>query len=206
MTETLIIFSRYPEPGKTKTRMIPALGAEGAAELQRQMTEHMLTIAKKYKSFRNVSIEVHFAGGNGELMLEWLGNKTEYIPQVSGDLGHKMHLAFDRSFKLGNQRVVTIGIDCPDINQEILENAFNSLQKQDLVLGPAKDGGYYLIGLNQTLPQLFQNIDWGTEKVLNQTKYIAQQLNLSIHFLPTLSDVDLPQDLTIWQKYSNPIN
>ena len=203
MTETLIIFSRYPEPGKTKTRLIPALGAEGAAELQRKMTEHILKTAQEYKSRQDVTIEVHFAGGNGELMFEWLGNGIKYVSQVSGDLGHKMHLAFDRSFKLGSQRVVTIGIDCPDISQEILENAFNSLQKQDLVLGPAKDGGYYLIGLNQTLPQLFQNINWGTEKVLNQTEYIAQQLNLSIHYLPALSDVDRPQDLTIWQKYND---
>ena len=201
MTETLIIFSRYPEPGKTKTRLIPALGAGGAAELQRQMTEHILNTARKYKSFRDLTIEIYFAGGNEQLMSEWLGKELKYVPQVSGDLGHKMRSAFDRSFKLGNQRVIVIGIDCPDINQAILENAFNSLQEQDLVIGPAEDGGYYLIGLNQSIPQLFHNINWGTEKVLKQTKYIAQKLNLSIYDLPTLSDVDRPQDIAIWQKY-----
>ena len=202
MSETLIIFSRYPEPGKTKTRMIPALGAEGASELQRQMTEHCLNTAKKLLSSRNITIEVHFSGGNKELMAEWLGQDLEYVPQITGVLGDKMCSAFDRSFGLGTQRVVTIGIDCPDINQEILENAFDSLQNQDLVIGPARDGGYYLIGLNQTIPQLFRNINWGTEKVFKQTQNIAQQLNLSIDYLPTLSDVDYPEDLGIWVNYS----
>ena len=201
MSETLIIFSRYPEPGKTKTRMIPALGAVGASELQRQMTEHCLNIAKKLLSSRNITIEVHFAGGNQELMAEWLGQDLEYVPQIAGDLGNKMRFAFDRSFELGTQRVVTIGIDCPDINQEILENAFDSLRNQDLVMGPAQDGGYYLIGLNQTIPQLFRNINWGTEKVFKQSQNIARQLNLSIDYLPALSDVDRPEDLEIWLKY-----
>lgn len=203
MTETLIIFSRYPEAGKTKTRMIPALGAVGAAELQRQMTEHTLNTAKKLFSCRDINIEVHFTGGNKQSMSEWLGNDFKYIPQVVGDLGHKMRSAFDRAFSLGNKRVVTIGIDCPDITQGILDNAFNFLQKQDLILGSAEDGGYYLIGLNRTIPQLFQNINWGTEQVLKQTKDIAQQLNLKVHCLPCLSDVDRPEDLVIWQKYSN---
>ena len=135
-------------------------------------------------------------------MAEWLGQDLEYVPQIAGDLGNKMRFAFDRSFELGIQRVVTIGIDCPDINQEILENAFDSLQNQDLVIGPARDGGYYLIGLNQTIPQLFRNINWGTEKVFKQTQNIAQQLNLSIDYLPTLSDVDHPEDLGIWENHS----
>ena len=201
MSETLIIFSRYPEAGKTKTRMIPALGAEGAAQLQRHLTEHTLNIAKQLQLSRDLTIEVHFAGGNELLWSEWLGDNLKYVPQVSGDLGYKMRSAFDRAFSLGNKRVVTIGIDCPDINPAILSDAFNSLHKQDLVLGIAEDGGYYLIGLNHTIPQLFQNISWGTEQVLNQTKCIAHKLNLNIHYLSTLSDIDRPEDLVIWQKY-----
>ncbi len=202
MSETLIIFSRYPEPGKTKTRMIPNLGAEGAAELQREMTEHTLNTAQQLLCRRKFTIEVHFTGGNQQQMLEWLGAEIQYIAQISGDLGDKMRAAFERAFNLGNQRVVVIGIDCPDLDQIILSKAFNSLQKQDLVLGPAKDGGYYLIGLNQSLPELFQNIDWGSDRVLNQTKVIADKLNLSTHYLPTLADIDRPEDLIIWQKYT----
>ena len=201
--ETLIIYSRYPEPGKTKTRMIPALGAEGAAQLQRRMTEHTLETARKSKSDRDISIEVHFAGGNEQLMSDWLGKDIKHIPQVFGDLGDKMNYSFTQSLDFNSQRVVIIGIDCPDINIDILNNAFNSLQNNDLVLGVAEDGGYYLIGLNKTIPQLFQSIDWGTEKVLNQTKAIAQRLNLKTKYLTTLSDIDRPEDLHIWQKYIN---
>jgi len=203
MIETLIVFSRYPEPGKTKTRMIPALGASGAAELQRTMTEHTLHNAQQLLSEREVNIEVHFTGGSQQLMAAWLGEDIKYILQVSGDLGHKMQSAFDNAFQMGSQRVLIIGIDCPDINQVILNEAFNSLEKNDLVLGVAEDGGYYLIGLKNTIPQLFHNIDWGTDQVLNQTNNIAQQFKLDVHYLTTLSDVDRPEDLTIWQKYSH---
>ena len=202
MSETLIIFSRYPEPGKTKTRMIPALGAEGAAQLQREMTEHTLNTAKRLLSDRNIKIEIHFVGGNAELMRQWLGQDLQCIPQAVGDLGDKMRSGFDRAFGLNTQRVVTIGIDCPDIDPTILNDAFDSLRTQDLVLGSAEDGGYYLIGLNHSVPQLFSNIDWGTERVLTQTKKIAEELDLQIHYLPTLSDVDRPEDLSIWQKHN----
>lgn len=201
IAETLIIYSRYPEAGKTKTRMIPALGAEGAAKLQRQMSEHTLNTARKLKSDRNINIEVHFAGGSQQLMSAWLGEDLKYIPQKNGDLGNRMNSSFQQAFISGQQRIVTIGIDCPDINSKILNSAFDSLQTKELVLGIAEDGGYYLIGLNKAIPQLFQNIDWGTEKVLQQTKAIAQKLNLNTDYLTTLSDVDRPEDLPIWQKY-----
>ena len=201
ISETLIIYSRYPEAGKTKTRMIPALGAEGAAQLQRQMTEHTIDTAWKLKDKRKINIEVHFAGKNEQLMSAWLGKNIKYVPQIAGNLGDKMNSSFTQAFNMGNKRVVTIGIDCPDLNSDILNDAFDSLQKHDLVLGVAKDGGYYLIGLNQTIPQLFQNIDWGTENVLKQTKAIANKLNLQTYYLTALSDVDRPEDLLVWQKY-----
>ncbi len=203
MTETLIIYSRYPEPGKTKTRMIPALGASGAADLQRKMTEHTLKTAKQLRNSRNIQIEVHFTGGNKQLMSDWLGQDINYIPQAVGDLGNKMNSSFQQAFNVHNQRVVTIGIDCPDINLEILNNAFDSLYQKELVLGVAEDGGYYLIGMQKPIPQLFQNIDWGTKIVLEQTKAIANKLNLNVQYLTTLSDVDYPQDLPVWQKHQN---
>ena len=203
MNETLIIFSRYPQPGTTKTRMIPALGADGAARLQRKMTEHTLNTAKQLLLNRKIAIEIHFAGGDVELMRQWLGEDFQYVSQIVGDLGDKMRSAFDRAFGLDNQRVVIIGIDCPDISSGILNNAFDSLLSKDLVLGSAEDGGYYLIGLNHSIPQLFSNINWGTKRVLKQTKDIADKLDLQVHYLPTLSDVDRPEDLAIWQKYNS---
>lgn len=201
MTETLIMFSRYPEAGKTKTRMIPALGAVGAAELQRQMTEHTIKIAKQLQLFRQISIEVYFAGGSRELMSKWLGKDLNYYPQPEGDLGFKMQSAFERAFSLGQNRVVTIGIDCPDIDLDILQQAFDSLKNLDLVLGPAIDGGYYLIGLKTLIPELFADINWGTPEVFAKTQQIADNLQLNTTYLTTLRDVDRPEDLFIWQKH-----
>jgi len=201
MTETLIIFSRYPEAGKTKTRMIPALGAVGAAELQKAMTEHTLKTAIALASDRDTEIEIQFAGGNIELMQSWLGKDRLYKPQAVGDLGAKMRSAFESAFAAGKERVVIIGIDCPDLDSQILTQAFDSLFHNDLVLGVAEDGGYYSIGLNSPQPQLFKHITWGAELVLKQTKAIAQQLDLKVDYLTTLADVDRPEDLKIWQKH-----
>lgn len=201
MEKCLIIFSRYPEPGTTKTRMIRVLGATGAANLQRQMTEHTLKQVQQLQESGSVEVEIHFTGGNYKLMSEWLGTNLTYYSQVAGDLGKRMESAFAQAFQKGKQKVVTIGIDCPDLNPSILKSAFEALQKQDLVLGAAEDGGYYLIGLNRLIPELFKNISWGSDRVLAQTEAIAQRLGLNIAYLPQLRDIDRPEDLSIWQKY-----
>ncbi|MEA5536323.1 TIGR04282 family arsenosugar biosynthesis glycosyltransferase [Crocosphaera sp. XPORK-15E] len=196
---TLIIFTRYPEPGKTKTRLIPVLGAEGAANLQQKLTEHTLKEAKKLLNY--LAISIYYTGKNKQLMQAWLGDDLTYYSQASGDLGNRMNSAFAESFKLGFSKVVIIGIDCPDLNINILKSAFNYLENNDLVLGEAADGGYYLIGLKKVIPELFKDIAWGTSQVLLMTKNIADQLNLSYHLLPILSDIDRPEDLQIWEKY-----
>ncbi len=201
MTETLIIFTRYPEPGKTKTRMIPALGAEGSAILQRQLTEHTLKQVKKLQSMRSVFLEFHFAGGNQQLMREWLGKNLTYYPQPKGDLGQRMYSAFARAFAAGSDRVVIIGIDCPDIDEFLLDRAFDLLKQKELVLGSAEDGGYYLIGLSCLIAQLFKDISWGSDRVLTQTTNIANKLGFNFDYLTTLNDIDRPEDLYIWEKY-----
>ena len=202
MNETLIIFTRYPEPGKTKTRMIPELGATGAADLQRQLSEHTIHTAQILQQSRPIDIEIHFAGGDRSLMSSWLGNHHSYYLQASGDLGAKMTSAFHDAFERGKQRIVIIGIDCPDINSVILNQAFNSLKDNQLVLGGAEDGGYYLIGLSKLVPELFLNINWGTDSVFSSTRKIAQQLALSIDYLPVLPDVDRPEDLEIAKRHN----
>lgn len=202
MSETLIIFSRYPKPGKTKTRLIPALGAEGAAKLQQQMSEHTLDTAKQLLAIRNLKVEVHFTGASQAQMAQWLGRDLQYVAQASGDLGYRMQSAFERAFKLGQQKVVIIGIDCPDLDRQILNSAFNALSDRDLILGSAEDGGYYLIGLSKLVPQLFENIVWGSDRVLEDTTAIAKSLQLNLDYLTTLADVDRPEDLYIWHKYS----
>lgn len=201
MSECLIIFTRYPEPGKTKTRLIPALGAEGAATLQRQMTEHTLAQVKELQAKRLVSVEVYFVGGNQQLMQSWLGTSVIYRQQGDGDLGRRMAIAFQTALEAGKQRVVVIGTDCPDLKAEVMVKAFNALEQHDLVLGPAQDGGYYLIGLCRLIPELFTGISWSTAEVLQQTMSIAQRLELAVAYLPRLSDVDRPEDLV-----SNPFS
>ncbi|MGI2906120.1 TIGR04282 family arsenosugar biosynthesis glycosyltransferase [Tolypothrix sp. VBCCA 56010] len=196
----LIIFTRYPEPGKTKTRLIPALGSVGAANLQRQMTEHTVSQVKQLQASTAISLEIRFAGGNLQLMQDWLGSDLVYQLQGEGDLGSRMMRSLLNSFQQNAEQVVIIGTDCPGVNPQILATAFEQLHVFDLVLGPAVDGGYYLIGLQQPFPELLNNIDWGTSQVLSQTVEIAHKLNLSLAYLPTLADVDRPEDLPIWKR------
>lgn len=196
--EHLILFTRYPEPGLAKTRLIPVLEAEGAASLHRQMAEHTLMQAKKLRSHRDISLEIQFTGGTVAQMQSWLGMELIYVAQGQGELGDRMFIAFQRAFDQNAAFVIIIGTDCPELDAGILEQAFEALQQHDLVLGPARDGGYYLIGLQRLVPQLFQGIAWSTTIVLQQTVEIAERAGLTIAYLPSLSDVDHPADLEIW--------
>lgn len=193
--ECLIVFTRYPEPGKTKTRLIPALGERGAADFQRQMTQKAIAQARELHAERPISLEVHFNGGNLPLMQDWLGDDLAYRPQVEGDLGVKMASAFQRAFSQGKSGVVIIGSDCPDLDADLLLQSFQFLVRHDLVLGPATDGGYYLIGLRRFIPEIFNGISWSTAAVLRQTVEVAKSMQLAIAYLPTLTDIDRPEDL-----------
>ena len=121
--ERLIIFTRYPEPGTTKTRMIPKLGAEGAAELQRQMTEHITSTVSQLADRRQLPIEVRFDGGSKKLMRQWLGHNFSYRLQGEGDIGHRMQRAFAEGFQDGYEPIIIIGSDIPGITTEILQRA-----------------------------------------------------------------------------------
>jgi rSAM/selenodomain-associated transferase 1 len=193
--ERLIIFTRYPEPGRTKTRLIPALGAMGAADLHRRMTEQALATARRFAAHQAVALEVRYTGGDAALIRQWLGANLLLRKQSDGDLGVRMRDAFHASFQEGGERVVLIGTDCPGITSDTLASAFKALRHNDLVLGPASDGGYYLIGLSRAIPPLFQGILWGTDRVLQYTLQIALGLDLRCDLLERLDDVDRPEDL-----------
>ena len=195
ISEKLIVFTRYPEPGITKTRLIPVLGKAGAANLHRLMAQRTIARALSLQKSRRLSVEIHHTGGSQQQMQDWLGTDLIYQNQIDGDLGARMAAAFQNSFDSGVDKVAIIGTDCPDLKAEILAQAFDRLSDRDLVLGPAKDGGYYLIGLRRSIPELFDGIKWGTSEVFASTRAIAQKLNLSIADLPTLADIDLPEDL-----------
>ncbi len=205
----LILFTRYPEPGTTKTRMIPKLGAEGAAELQRQMTRHIVSRVTKFTGLHPTPLEIRFEGGNKNLMEAWLGAGFDYSPQGKGDIGLRMGRAFEDGFGNGSESAVIIGSDIPDITVYIIQRAFEGLKKHDLVLGPAGDGGYYLIGIHKTAfiranPRLFNGIHWGTDRVLSQTLAVAKKIGLNYILLDTLNDVDRPEDLAVRHRALKP--
>ncbi len=196
----LIIFTRYPEPHRTKTRLIPLLGAEGAAELQGDMTEHTLAWAGELAGETAVSVQVRFAGGDATRMQDRFGNAFPYLPQGPGDLGDRMARAFRTAFASGATGAVLVGTDCPGITAALARQAFERLATADLVLGPAADGGYYLIGLRRPVPRLFAGVSWGRDTVLRETLQRAEQLGLTASLLITLPDVDRPEDLPEWRR------
>ena len=197
-SERIILFTRYPEAGKVKTRLIPALGPEGACHLHQEMTEKAAAQLRDLSVLRPVDIEVCFEGGTMILMEEWLGADLSYSHQGPGDLGLRMSRAFQKAFADGWSSVVLIGSDCPARTPEILDQAFQALKDNDLILGPALDGGYHLIGLKKRQP-LFKDIPWGSSEVLDRTKEKAQALGLKIYLLDPLRDIDHPEDLAYWE-------
>ena len=200
-TELLVFFTRYPEAGTTKTRLIPALGPEGAAEFQRQMTEHCLEIAPPVRP--EVDIQVQYMGADRGEMVAWLGPIPLYAPQGEGDLGERMARAFEMGFEQAYGKVIIVGTDCPALDSAVTTEAFAALDDHDMVIGPAADGGYYLIGLTmhtapEDLDTLFMDMAWGTDSVLGTTRTRAAEANLKVAELRTLGDVDYPEDLPRW--------
>ena len=137
-------------------------------------------------------------------MQQWLGPDLIYRSQKNGDLGARLAAACADAFSRDNRRIVVIGSDCPGIQSSHMVLAFDALCRKDLVLGPATDGGYYLIGLNREIRPLFSRIPWSTEAVMAATLKAGKKLGLSIEILEELSDVDRPEDLRHINHYSNP--
>jgi rSAM/selenodomain-associated transferase 2 len=133
-------------------------------------------------------------------MEEWLGSHISYRSQGRGDIGTRMAQAFSQAFNQGKKRVVIVGSDCPGINEATVRTAFDSLAQFDLVLGPANDGGYYLIGLRQEETKLFEDIPWGTAEVGARTLEIANQLGLRWVKVEPLDDVDRAEDIEVWKS------
>ena len=202
----LIVFTRYPKPGTTKTRLIPVLGAEGAADLQRKMTEHTLLQVKKLLTRPEICIEIRYEGGDEHRMRSWLGPNFDYCSQGSGDLGIRMKRSFDDSFRTGADKTLVIGSDIPAITHSLIQKAFSSLDRKQMVIGPAKDGGYYLIGFQKasfssSVSGLFTGIKWGERNVLDKTIHTAKDLGINFSLLEELEDVDRTEDLPIWRRF-----
>ncbi len=202
--ESLIVFARDPRPGKAKTRLIPAIGPEGAATLQHRMTLGVLREARRLRELRRARIVVQFAGDGADAMRALYGPDLVYRRQCEGDLGVRLSESFARAFSRGARAAVAVGTDCPTLTRDLMCDAFEALKGQDVVLGPATDGGYYLIGLRRPHAGLFQNIAWGTERVLEQTRRAARDLGLSVRLLRPLGDVDRPEDLSELSVHAAP--
>lgn len=199
----ILTYARYPVPGKAKTRLIPSLGPEAAARLHRRLTEHAVAVARttrKVAGKGHIDITLCYTGASKREFRAWLGTDLDYVPQPSGDLGTRMRAAFHHAFKSGFASALLIGSDAPGITPAILLQAIRGLRDKDIVLGPAADGGYYLIGMNTEHPALFRDKDWGTDRVYKQTWRTIRDSGLRCLVLPELMDVDRPGDLPQVQK------
>lgn len=196
----LILFARFPEPGRAKTRLIPALGAVGAAALHRRLVLRTFRTAIAFCEQHGIELELRSAGGTPELWQHWIGGGWPVRAQCEGDLGARMNEAFSTSFAEESVATVIIGSDCPELCGNDLAQAFDLLKTQAAVFGPALDGGYYLVGLNRSIPSVFEGIAWSTPHVLQQSIGKLALLNLRPALLTPRRDVDLPEDLPCWRE------
>lgn len=197
----IILFARYPVAGQAKTRLVPELGPEQAARLHRRMTEHAACVVRAACRDWGAEATVFFTGGRGREFRAWLGGGLGYEEQTSGDLGGRLRQAFDAAFRRGAGKALAIGSDVPGISPGVLLEAAGRLGEREVVIGPAADGGYYLIGMTRPLPRLFESIEWGTERVFGQTMEAVRSYGIKAAVLPEVGDVDRPEDLPIVREH-----
>ena len=208
MSTCVIVMSKVPLPGRTKSRLLEKVGAQKAALFHRACLYDLQAVLRTC----GIPARIYIAGGSNDefcslfphtlpeeftclVELDW-SDFTLY-QQQGEDLGERMLCAVQESLT-EFQQVILIGSDIPGISQNLLELACAELRQHDLVLGPAMDGGYYLIGLKSVAPFLFRGIKWGSGQVLEQTLQVARRHQLRTALLPKLQDIDRWQDLTAW--------
>lgn len=188
----LMVFVKNPKKGKVKTRLAKTVGDEKALEIYRILLDHTITIAKRV----NYDKAIFYSDYIDETDM-WQKAKFSQYVQEGNDLGERMYNAFKYAFSKQYKSVVIIGSDCLDLNEHIISDAFDILKNSEVVIGPAKDGGYYLLGMQKLYKDLFINKHWSTENVLLDTLLDVSQLNISMKLLPTLSDIDEEKDLEV---------
>lgn len=190
-SRALIIFVRSPKLGKVKTRLANEVGDEKALSIYKQLLAHT----------REQSVEVdatRLLFYSDEIIEDdWSIDHFKKHLQVDGDLGDKMLAAFEEALTFCDTAII-IGSDCPQLNSSIIDKAFDKLEKQDVVIGPTYDGGYYLIGMKKIHKELFLDMTWSTSEVCDETKNRVSESNLSYSLMTVLSDIDYKED---WDKY-----
>lgn len=184
----LILFARYPRPGACKTRLIPALGPEGAANLHRHLTERSV----KVLGAGGLPVTVAYTGEDGSRFADWLGPDLALVEQVDGGLTERMLACLDPA------PVIFFGADTPDLAPHHVEAAIAALERHDVVIGPANDGGYYLIGMRRAMPELLTEMPWSTDQVLPETLARLDRSGIAPVLLEILADCDRPEDLSRW--------
>lgn len=199
--DRLIIFVKLPEKGRVKTRLSAVLGEDAVLELYKCFVEDIIAAVSQLGCRPLIAYHPEDAGAK---IAAWLGDENDYFAQAGADLGTRMSNAFQRVFGQGTLRAVLIGSDFPDLPAEIINQAFSSLQANDAVIGPAKDGGYYLIGFRHEafLSRVFEGVSWSTAEVFEQTMSIIAQQGLNIHQLPIWRDIDRPEDISDLMKHN----
>ncbi len=195
VSKALMIFIKNPEAGNVKTRLASTLGNEKAVYIYKMLLDHTNVIARGVNADKYLFYASYINADD-----EWNSGYFVKGLQNGDDLGARMHNAFKDLFTDGYENICIIGSDCLEITTDLIDQSFAKLQNSDVVIGPAKDGGYYLLGIKKLHPELFNNISWSTDQVLNQTLAICQRLNLSIDLLPELSDIDVENDFNNLQK------
>ena len=191
---TLIIFIKNPKLGKVKTRLAVTVGDEKALSIYKKLLDFTQKLAISLSCERML-----FYSDEIEINDNWSNVFFKKNKQHGNDLGERMKNAFQKAL-LTSKKAVIIGSDCAELTKKILENAFDSLEKNDFVIGPAEDGGYYLIGMNYFEPSVFKNINWSTAEVLPKTLEKIAHLEKKVVLLPTLSDTDNEED---WKKIAH---
>ena len=206
----LIIFARYPVLGKVKTRLASSFGKEFALGFYKECSRHLF--AEILKNQNDFFTPFLFCSEKDELnkMMDWAGSGFEYYYQEGSDLGKRMSNAFNRVYTLGAKKAVIIGTDVPDISRKVITDSFMMLDEEDFVIGPSTDGGYYLLGMKNLKCNLFSDIIWSTESVLDQTINRIDENNCSLVKLEQLHDIDDERSLKLWVKqrskdYDNPV-
>ncbi len=186
----LLILMRNPVLGKIKTRIAESIGEENALKMYYYLLAYTRLITQKIHCDKLLVYDTFIPESD-----EW--DKAIYHKRLARgkDLGEVMYNAFREAFSKKYSQVVIIGSDCPQITQKIIETSFKKLENHDFVLGPAVDGGYYLLGMKHLNKNLFFNKSWSTDKVLSQTLNDIKQLQASVSLLPTLADVDTEEDI-----------
>jgi len=202
ISNAVLIFVRAPVAGRVKTRLAAEIGADAALRVYRRLAQHAAAEARALGPV--VAVRIHFTPADeGNEVRAWLGGGAEYLPQAEGDLGERMQAAFEAAFAAGFRRVVIIGSDLPGLSRSVLQRAFEEMDTHDAVLGPARDGGYYLLGMLEMIGGIFDGVPWSTPRVLDATLARLRDAGASVAMLETLADVDEAADLPAgWREWA----